>query len=128
RVERRQLVLGGALLGVGDVPLVLALLVVPVNALAEMDDVVGLEGLPRLLLELLAFLSLGAELFLVLLQLAGRHARGLLLLDLDAALGELGLDVGVNAAGLKDGTPDVKRVGSFSCHDGNYSRMLRQGS
>ena len=32
------------------------------------------------------------------------------------ALGELGLDVGIDAAGLKDGTPDVNRVGAFSRH------------
>src|SRR5205085_1907816 len=59
RVERRQLVLGGALLGVGEVPLVGAGGVLPEDAVAEVDDVVGLVGAPGFPAQLAALLGLG---------------------------------------------------------------------
>ena len=73
RVEGGQFVLGGALFAVGRVPLVRLGLVVPVNPLAEVDDVVRPERDPRLALELLPLLGLGLELLLVLVLFAVGH-------------------------------------------------------
>jgi hypothetical protein len=46
RIEWRQLVLGCSFLGMGNVPLVGPGLIVPVNAFAEENDVIGLVRLP----------------------------------------------------------------------------------
>ena len=72
-------------------------LVVPEDALAEVDDVGGAVGLPRLFLEPAALGGLLLEALLVGGQLRLAHLVGLLPLQHEAPLAELLLDVGVDA-------------------------------
>ena len=111
RVESGQAVLGGALLGVGEVPLVGPGIVVPVNSLAEVDDVRRAECLPGFELQAALLDGLVLELLLVLLQFPFRHAVGLAALDEKTAFAQLQFDVGLRPAGLHDVSPEGEQIG-----------------
>ena len=111
RVERRQLILGGAGLGVGQVPLVGAAAVGPEDPRAEVDDVRRPVRRPRLAAELPPLLGLRLERLLVRLLLAVGHLVRLAPGDHEAALDELRLDVGPDPAGLLHDAPEVDQVG-----------------
>src|SRR5699024_8154846 len=101
----------GPLLGAGEVPLVGAGLVSPVYAVAAVDDVLGAIGDPGLAPQSGALQRLGLQRPRVVGQLAVRHAVGVAAGDEEAALGELGVDVGLDPPGLNDRAPEVGRLG-----------------
>ena len=69
----------------------------------------GPVGQPRLAPRAAALGGLGLERLLVGVQLALGHPVRLAALDEEAALAELRLDVGLDAAGLHDGAPEGDR-------------------
>ncbi len=126
-VERRQLVLGGPLLGLRVVPLVGPGVVLPVDAVAEVDDVLGPIRGPGLAPEADLLGGLRLQRLLVLGQLALGHPVGLSPGDEEAALGELRIDIRRDAAGLDDRSPEGQRVGgALSGHEG-LIRPRRRG-